>query len=132
MPGTGKLLLDTSVVVAHLRGVVAVTERMAEAEALYLPLIALGELHFGLLRSSRPDRNLRALQSWLQAVTLLTLSESTTAEYGRIKDALARAGTPIPENDIWIAAMAREHDLTFATRDDHFALISDLTVVDWR
>jgi predicted nucleic acid-binding protein len=64
-------------------------------------------------------------------VDLLFPSETTTREYGRIKAELARAGAPIPENDVWIAALAIEHGLPLATCDAHFSRVSGLTVLDW-
>ena len=63
---------------------------------------------------------------------LLSLTEATSECYGRIKDELARAGTPNPENDIWIAAFAVEHALPMAVRDRHFEQVNGLTVLDWR
>jgi len=68
----------------------------------------------------------------MQGVDLLLPSQTTTREYGRIKAELARAGTPIPENDMWIAAQAIEHGLPLATCDAHFSRISGLTILDWQ
>ena len=63
---------------------------------------------------------------------LLLPTETTAKEYGRIKAELAVAGTPIPENDVWLAAQAMEHGLPLATCDAHFARIKGLVVLDWR
>ncbi|MEI9999963.1 MAG: PIN domain-containing protein [Verrucomicrobiota bacterium] len=71
-------------------------------------------------------------QHWLRSATLLSLTEATADRYAAIKNELARAGTPIPENDIWIAAHAMEHGLSLAARDEHFHRISGLVVLDWR
>lgn len=131
MPAIGDVVLDTSVAVAHLRGVAAVTERLTEHKTLYLPLVALGELYYGIRRSGAPERNLEGLRRWLNTVRLLTLNEGICDEYGRIKDELARAGTPIPENDIWIAAVARSQGLPLAARDDHFQNVRGLNLLDW-
>ncbi|HRG55439.1 MAG TPA: type II toxin-antitoxin system VapC family toxin [Lacunisphaera sp.] len=121
MPANGDVLLDTTVVVAHLRGVTAVSQRLAETQTRYLPTVALGELHYGVHRSARPDENLRLLERWLRVAVLLSVTPATAGHYGRLKDQLARAGTPIPENDLWIAAVALEHGLPVATRDAHLA-----------
>jgi predicted nucleic acid-binding protein len=51
--------------------------------------------------------------------------------YGQVKATLAKAGTPIPQNDIWIAAAALEHDLPVATRDAHFSKVPDLLILNW-
>lgn len=128
----GDLLLDTTVVVAHLRGVVSVGERLAETQTRYLSAVALGELHYGVHRSARQSENLRQLESWLRVAVLLPVNSATAEHFGRLKDQLARAGTLIPENDLWIAAAALEHGLPLATRDEHFARVPGLTVLDWR
>jgi tRNA(fMet)-specific endonuclease VapC len=129
---TGDVLLDTTVAVAHLRGVAAMSRRLAEARALYLPTIALGELHYGIRRSARPQENLRQLERWLRVTVPLAVSPDTAARYGALKQQLALAGTPIPENDLWIAALALEHDLPLATRDAHFSRVPGLKTLDWQ
>jgi tRNA(fMet)-specific endonuclease VapC len=72
------------------------------------------------------------LDRWLQSAVLLPVDAATAERYGIVKNQLARAGTLIPENDIWIAASALEHGLPIATRDEHFRHVSGLTVLDWR
>ena len=124
-------MLDTSVVVAHLRGVTAVSQRLEEAQTRCLSTVALGELYFGIHRSARSGEGLRLLQRWLQVAVLLPVGASTAEQFGRLKDQLARAGTPIPENDLWIAACALEHGLSLATLDSHFSRVPGLTVLDW-
>lgn len=68
----------------------------------------------------------------MEGVTLLLPTARTAAEYGQIKAALKAAGTPIPENDVWIAAAAVEHSWPLATRDPHFKQVPGLTVLNWR
>jgi tRNA(fMet)-specific endonuclease VapC len=97
MPGTGDIVLDTSVAVAHLRGIHAVTEQLESSGGLFLPIVALGELLYGVRKSIRAQENLSSLQTWLRTVTLLSLTEATADRYASIKHELARAGTPIPE-----------------------------------
>jgi tRNA(fMet)-specific endonuclease VapC len=132
MPATGSVLLDTTIVVSVLRRVPGMQEKLKAASELWLPLFALGELEYGVSHSSQPERQREALILFLQGVDVLFPNEATTREYGSIKAELARAGTPIPENDVWIAAQAVEHGLPLATRDAHFSRVSRLTVLDWR
>lgn len=129
---TGEVLLDTMVAVAHLRGVTAVSQRLEELRASYLPTIALGELHYGLWRSARMEENRQRLDRWLRIVVLVPVGVATAEHYGALKQKLAAAGTPIPENDLWIAAIAVERGLPLATRDEHFSQVPGLTVLDWR
>jgi tRNA(fMet)-specific endonuclease VapC len=132
MPATGKLLLDTSVVVAVLRRVPGVRERLSGAEELLVPFVALGELEYGANLATPPERQREAVRTFMASATLLLPTARTAAEYGRIKAALKAAGAPLPENDVWIAAVALEYGLPVATRDDHFNRVPGLTVLDWR
>lgn len=127
----GNVLLDTTIVVAHLRGDAALTAKLQQANALYLPLTALGELYYGAYRSKNPTKGLAQIREFLKAVIVLHPGETTADNYGQIKAALAQAGTPIPQNDIWIAALAKEYQLSLAARDDHFKLVPGLNLLAW-
>lgn len=133
---TGDVILDTSAAVAHLRGVTAVTTRLQTLlraqETIYLPLTAWGELLFGAYHADQFARELANLQEFALGTVRLLPTDRTADEYARLKQALAVAGTPIPENDLWIAAYALEHGLPLATRDAHFARVPGLTIQDWR
>jgi tRNA(fMet)-specific endonuclease VapC len=128
----GDVLLDTTVAVAHLRGLAAVSQRLIEARTRYLPTVALGELYYGVCRSARPDENRQQLQRWLSVTMPLPVTPAIAQRYGTLKDQLARIGSQIPENDLWIAATALVHALPLATRDEHFERVPGLTVLDWR
>ena len=64
-------------------------------------------------------------------MVLLSPGATTAEHYGRIRAQLAQSGTPIPENDIWIAALALEHQLPLAARDAHFDRVTGLQVLNW-
>jgi tRNA(fMet)-specific endonuclease VapC len=102
-----------------------------DALLLCLPSVALGELYFGAYRSGFRERQLNQLAEFVIAVSILDVGANTADHYGTIKAQLAEAGTPIPENDIWIAALAREYSLPIVTRDRHFSMVSALTVLAW-
>lgn len=129
-------VLDTSAAVAHLRGVAAITAqlhaKLRAQETIYLPLTAWGELLFGAYHADRPERELARLAEFTPATVRLMPTDRTADEYARLKEALAKAGALIPENDLWIAAYALEHGLPLITRDVHFARVPGLTVLDWR
>jgi tRNA(fMet)-specific endonuclease VapC len=107
-------------------------QRFASYTTLWLPFFALGELEYGVSHSSQPEKQRLALSAFLSGVDLLLPTKATAVEYGKIKADLARAGTPIPENDVWIAAQAKEHGLSLATCDAHFTRVRGLVVLDWR
>lgn len=132
MPATGRVVIDTSVVVALLRRVSGLKEHLRSAEEWLVPLVALGELEYGVNLATPPDRQREAVRTFMESATLLLPTARTAMEYGRIKAELKAAGTPLPENDVWIAAFATEHDLPLATRDAHFKCVRGLNVLDWR
>ena len=105
--------------------------QFAAAGTMYLPLRVLGELHFGAQRSLRPNEALAKVREFLRIAAVLLPDENTAEQYGQIKAELARIGRPIPENDVWIAAIARQHDLPVATRDAHFAAVPSLKTLGW-
>ena len=106
MPTSGEALLDTSVVIPYLKGDVAVGAQIQASSALYLPQTALGELYCGAYLSQNPAKHLAKIQTFLAAVAVLSSGVAAAEHYGRLRAQLAKAGTPIPENDIWIAAFA--------------------------
>jgi tRNA(fMet)-specific endonuclease VapC len=124
-------MLDTSVVVRHFRRGGEATKKLEAFEDLYLPTVALGELYAGAYRSARPEKNLRQIEAFLETVVIVPLDEETGKRYGVIHAALAAAGTPIPQNDMWIAACAVQWGLPLATADAHFRSIAGLVVDKW-
>ena len=125
------VLLDTGVVVRHFRDGSALASHLAAFEELCLPQPALAELYAGAFRSARPEKNLQQIERFLEAVDVLPPDESTPELYGRISALLAQAGTPIPQNDIWIAAIALQSDLPLATCDAHFGHVTGLQLLRW-
>ena len=131
MNGAGSVLLDTSVIVDYIRGDQRLRPQFAAAGTMYVPLVVLGELHFGAQRALRPNEALAKVREFLRIAAVLLPDENTAEQYGQIKAELARIGRPIPENDVWIAAIARQHDLPVATRDAHFAAVPSLKTLGW-
>lgn len=132
MSATGSVLMDTTVVVDHLRNKnPAIAQILKTTGTLYLPLTALGELLYGVYNSVFEKKGLAQIEEFLKICAVLSPDERTAHFYGRIKTDLKRKGQPIPQNDLWIAALALEHDLPLATQDHHFSYISGLTVIQW-
>ena len=123
------VLLDTDVVVRHLRDPGSVAAGMASFARLCVGLPSLAELHFGVHRSTRPDWHLRQVARFMQAVELIVPDARTADFYGRVAAALAKGGRPIPINDVWIAALALQHDLPLWSFDAHFAHVAGLRLV---
>ncbi len=131
MSTAGSVLLDTNVVVAHFRSDPDLTARLVDVAASFLPWVVLGELHYGAQRSQRREEAFAQIRDFLRTAALLLPDESTPEHYGQVKAELAQAGTPIPDNDLWIAALARQYQLPLATRDRHFTQVPHLKVLTW-
>jgi len=131
METAGSVLPATNVVVAHFRNDADLTARLKATPAIYLPWVVLGELHYGALRAQRREAQLALIRDFLQTATLLLPDQSTSERYGQVNAELAGLGELIPDNDIWIAAMARQFDLPLVTRDGHFAAVPSLKTLAW-
>lgn len=123
-----KLLLDTSAYVEFKRNVVEVVEIIVRAELILFSPVVLGELMFGFRNGTRFKENMDNLNKFLQheVVKLVQIGEITSDRYSRIAAKLKRQGTPIPTNDIWIAAQTMEHGAELITSDQHFETIDGL------
>jgi tRNA(fMet)-specific endonuclease VapC len=129
MPGS--YLLDTNIIVALLGGDALVRARLESAEEVFLPVVALGELYYGARKSSRVAENLARIDELAKQTGPLGCDRATAGAYGAIKSRLKEIGRPIPENDIWIAAIARQFDLILVSRDEHFAEVEGLIWEKW-
>lgn len=127
----GSLLLDTSVVVAHFRNDRAVTSKLSHCESVFLSSISLGELLYGARFAPAPQQEVQRVHAFADAVPVLAADRETADVYGRLKLSLRRRGKMIPENDIWIAAIARQFGIALATRDSHFKECEDLLIELW-
>jgi tRNA(fMet)-specific endonuclease VapC len=123
-------LLDTNAAIALLNGDLMIVEALQKAE-IFFSVIGVGELYFGAEKSARRDTNRASLERLLQGRKVLGCDLAVAQEYGRLKAALRRQGTPLPENDIWIAAIALRNKLVLMTRDKHFRHITNLSSGTW-
>ena len=123
-----KLVLDTSAYSLLARRHAGAAEAVREATRLFFPAVCLGELHAGFRQGSRLTENLRVLESFLATyeVAVLEVDAHIAEFYGSIHDTLRRAGTMIPTNDLWIAALCRGLDGTLLTSDRHFESVPSL------
>jgi tRNA(fMet)-specific endonuclease VapC len=127
----GRYLLDTNVAIRVLNQQVDLEARRQDAVEIFLSLTVVGELLFGAEKSDRPDVNRERVERLIEICPVVPQDLTTAHRYGALKSALRKKGRPIPENDIWIAANALEHELTLVTRDRHFAEIDTLTTEAW-
>ena len=102
-----------------------------QADRLCVPVPALAEFRYGILKSRFRETMTTWLDDALATTTVLAADETTTRHYAEIRLQLASAGTHIPMNDLWIAAIARQHKLPIMSRDAHFDLVAGLTRISW-
>lgn len=119
------LCLDTSAYSNFRRGNEEVAALLDQAELVGVPTIALGELRTGFLLGSKRRSNEAELDAFLEnpAVEVLAVDAESSRHYAEIVAELRKAGTPVPTNDIWIAAIAARNGTTILTCDDHFERI---------
>ncbi len=128
---SGRFLLDTNIVIALFAQDPAVTQRVAEAGEVFASIVVLGELYYGARKSSRVESNLQTVDQFARANRVVACDSATAKHYGEIKSFLREKGRPIPENDIWIAATAKQYRITVASRDSHFDFIEGLSTERW-
>ena len=120
-----RVALDTNRITDLFRGDLELAEQLGTAVEVWIPLFTLGEIKAGFQGGTQQRRNESLLNRLLAKPTVGVLlpSRETAEHYARIFVQLRRAGTPVPDNDLWIAALVLEHDLVLITRDRHFERI---------
>jgi len=125
------VILDTNAVSAFAEGNRSVRERIAASPGPYLPVIVIGEYRFGLLGARDKERRLAWLHELTRHWTVLEISADTAATYADIRQALKERATQIPSNDVWIAALARQHNLSILSSASHFDRVAGIRRVAW-
>lgn len=128
---SGKFLLDTNIVIALFADDSNVKDKLSQAAEVFIPSIAIGELYYGARKSGRTEANLARIDQLVAGSVVLACDVSAAQHYGDIKHNLKIKGHPLPENDIWIAAIALAHNLILVTRDAHFQEVEHLYTVNW-
>jgi tRNA(fMet)-specific endonuclease VapC len=123
-----RLALDTNRYTDLCRGDEAVVETIELADEIWLPFIVLGELRAGFAVGSQGSRNEAVLRRFLlkPGIGVLYADEQTTHQYGALYRQLRKQGTPIPTNDMWIAALVLQHSLILFAGDAHFDALPQL------
>lgn len=123
------IALDTNEAIAVLNDVDDTGRWIAGFAVVYVPVPVVGELRYGALNSKRPQANQEHVNALVARCTVLEVNLATTAVYAGVRLQLKQAGRPIPENDVWIAALCLQHGLSLATSDEHFCNVKGLKIV---
>ncbi len=118
--------MTPNIVIEVFKGDKLIAGKIDKLKSFYIPAIVLGELYVGINRVVNKAKHLKMLHKFLELSTVISIDEETTKYYGEIVAALYKKGKPIPINDAWIAASAKQHEFTLITRDKHFNEIKDI------
>jgi tRNA(fMet)-specific endonuclease VapC len=125
------LILDTNAVSAILAADPRIASILGPSTRHHLPVVVIAEYQFGIL-GSRRQRQLRAGFQRLESESIVLPSDRETADwYAAIRHDLKKKGQPIPDSDLWIAALARQHTLEIVSRDAHFDHVENVRRISW-
>ena len=125
------MILDTNAFSAMAVGESALEPILRQAAYVGVPVIVLGEYKFGIAQSRNLAQYERWLSEYLPGFRVLNLDEQTAHHYAEVHGELKTLGKPIPSNDVWIAALCRQHALPILTRDRHFDAVTGITRISW-
>lgn len=127
----GRYLVDTNIVIALFAGDAHVRRKIATADEVFISSIVFGELYYGARKSGRVEANVQCVDEPLTNSAVLDCDAETAQNYAVVKNGLRLKGKPLPENDIWIAALALQHNLVLVSRDAHFQEVGSLSIESW-
>ena len=125
------MILDTNGLSALAEGEPALEPLLRKAAQIALPVIVLGEYRYGIAHSRERKHYEEWLTAYLSRFRILEVDEETTISYRDVRTELKRDGTPIPANDVWIAALCRQHRLPLLSRDRHFDAVPGIRRLAW-
>lgn len=125
------MILDTNGLSALAQGEPTLQPILRKAAQVAVPVIVLGEYRYGISQSRYRKHYEQWLSEYLPGFRILDVDERTTISYSAVRTELKRAGTPIPSNDVWIAALCRQHSLPLLSQDRHFDLVAGVTRLNW-
>lgn len=125
------MILDTNGLSAVAEGEPALEPILRKAAQVAVPVIVLGEYRYGISQSRDRAYYEQWLAEYLPKFRILDIDERTTVPYSAVRAELKKKGNPIPSNDVWIAALCRQHSLPLLSRDRHFDAVSGITRLAW-
>ena len=125
------MILDTNALSAVADNEPAAVRIFSHAVTIELPVIVLGEYRFGIAQSRRRVEYEKWLGDLIAETRVLPIDEGTSGHYAQIRAELKKAGLPIPSNDLWIAALSRQHRLPLMSQDQHFDAVQGLKRIGW-
>lgn len=125
------MILDTNALSAFIDGDSKAILAISRLDEVAIPVIVAGEYRFGIAQSRYKPRMERSFEEFLESCSILNIDVTTTRHYAAIRLDLKRSGTPIPANDVWVAALSRQHSMPVMSRDKHFDCVTGLKRKGW-
>ena len=125
------MILDTNALSAIAEAEPHAVAAFSQAQAIAIPVIVLGEYMFGIAQSRRRMEYEKWVRHVLRTFLVLNVGTETAVKYAEVRSELKRSGRPIPSNDMWIAALCRQHALPLMSRDRHYDSVEGLRRVGW-
>ena len=125
------MILDTNAVSALADGEPGVVAECARVSEAAIPVIVLGEFRYGIAQSRRRRQYERWLSELLDVVQVLEINEETAVRYADLRLELKKSGSPLPANDVWVAALCRQYARPILSRDRHFDVVRRLKRFGW-
>lgn len=125
------MILDTNALSAVADGDASLEPLLQRMSEPSIPVIVLGEYRYGILHSRERKHYEQWLTEYLPNYRILDVSEETAVHYASVRAEMKKAGTPIPTNDVWIAALCRQYTLPLLSRDRHFDSVNGLQRMEW-
>ena len=123
-----EIILDTNTIIDIFKGKINTELIEISDKNFFVSIISVGELYFGAENSSNPQKHIEQINLFLQTVTVIYIDVDTSKKYAKVRAQLKKIGRPIPENDIWIAAMTIQNNLLLVSNDKHFDNIVGLNL----
>ena len=124
-------LFDTNIIIGLLKKDEIIVLKMGDIKELNISVITIGEMLYGANNSNNAAANSALYKEFFKCCNVMNITEKTAGHYADIRYALKTKGNPIPENDIWIAAIAKENNMTIVTRDKHLNMVEFIKTEEW-
>ncbi len=124
-------LFDTNIIIGFLKNDTNIVSNLSSEQEVNISVVTVGEMLFGANNSGNPIKNKKLYTEFFKHCIIHSITEKTSEYYAEIRYSLKIAGNPIPENDIWIAAIAKEKNMTIVTRDKHLNQLECIKTEIW-
>ena len=124
-------LFDTNIIIGLLKKDEIIVSKMNNISELNISVITIGEMLYGANNSNNAAFNFNLYKDFFKSCNIMNITEKTAVHYADIRYNLKTKGNPIPENDIWIAAIAKENNMTIVTRDKHLNHVEFIRTEEW-